>query len=122
MSSMGVELRWRAIPSAVPLGILALLPALAIWLAALIGSMAGTHPLDALPTPAAAVSQSERLMRLLVFWAITLGGPMVTLIAGAAAAVDAELRIEHWEISARFRLPAPPWTGYRLVAVAMIAI
>ena len=117
-----LDLRWRAVPFLVPLGILALLPALAIWAAAILGSLAGMHLLDALPTPAAAFSPFERLMRLSAFWSITLGGPMLALVAGAAAALDAELRIEHWEISARLRLAPPPWTHNQLIALAVIAI
>jgi hypothetical protein len=61
-------------------------------------------------------------MRLAVFWAITLGGPMLALLAGGAATLDAELRIEHWEVSGRVRIAAPRWTGYRLLALGVVAV
>lgn len=45
---------------------------------------------------------------LATFWAVILGGPAAASLLGALAGVEAELRIENWEISARLRLPAPP--------------
>ena len=117
-----VDLRWRAVPFLVPLGVVALLPALVIWAAAIVGSLGFAYPLTLLPAPAAASSGVERLTRLVIFWAITLGGPLVAFVAGAAAAVDAELRVEPWEVSVRIRVPAPLWTGYRLLALALVAV
>jgi hypothetical protein len=112
---------WRAVPLLIPLGMVALLPALMIWVAALIGSVGLASPLNALPKPAAA-TLFGRLVLLAIFWAVTLVGPLVAAVLGTFAAVDAELRIEHWEISARVRLPAPPWTGYQLVAVVLLVV
>jgi hypothetical protein len=117
-----IELRWRAVPFLVPLGILALLPAVAIWVAALVGSVGLASPLDALPKPATAATPFERLALLAIFSIVTLGGPLAAAVLGAFAAVDAELRIERWEISARVRLPAPPWTGSRLPALVLLAV
>jgi hypothetical protein len=102
-----VDLRWRAVPVLVPLGVVALLPALVIWAAATIGSLGLGHPLTLLPPPAAASSGFERLTRLLVFWAITLGGPLLAFVAGAAATVDAELRVDPAELRIRIRAPVP---------------
>ena len=46
-----IELRWRAVPLLIPIGIAALLPALVIWVAALVGSVGLASPLDACVHP-----------------------------------------------------------------------
>lgn len=117
-----IELRWRAVPLLVPLGILALLPALAIWVAALVASVGLASRFDELPKPASAATPLERLTLVAIFSIVTLGGPLVAAVLGAFAAVDAELRIEHWEVTARVRVPAPPWTGSRLLALVLVAV
>jgi hypothetical protein len=116
-----IELRWRAVPFLIPLGVVALLPALVIWMAAFIGSLGIGFSLDALPKPVASPTLLIRLMWLGIFWAATLGGPLAAVVLGAFGAIDAELRIEHWEISARVRLPAPRWRLHQLLAVVLLA-
>ena len=51
---MLLDLRWRAVPFLIPLALVAALPAVLIWCAALIQSLGLGHPLDSLPVPSAA--------------------------------------------------------------------
>jgi hypothetical protein len=116
-----IELRWRAVPLLIPLGVVALLPALVIWSAAIVASLGIGFSLDALPKHVASPTLVARLTWLAVFWAATLGGPLAAVVLGAFGTLDAELRIEHWEISARVRLPAPPWRLHQLLAAILLA-
>ena len=116
-----IELRWRAVPFLIPLGVVALLPALVMWMAGFVASLGIGYPLDALPKPAASPTLLARLTWLAIFWAATLGGPLAAVVLSAFGAIDAELRIEHWEISARVRLPAPPWRLHQLLVVLLLA-
>ncbi|MGI9148151.1 MAG: hypothetical protein ACR2IK_16625 [Chloroflexota bacterium] len=84
---MRVYLRSRALPLLLSFALLATLPSVAIWSSALIQSLGVGHPLDLLPTPAAAPTRLDRLAWLVLFWAVTLGGPLAinqarTLAAG----------------------------------------
>ena len=100
---------------------MALLPALAIWTAAFVASLGIGFSLDALPKPVASPQLLARFTWLAIFWAATLGGPLAAVVLGAFGAIDAELHIEHWEISARVRLPAPPWRRHQLLAAILLA-
>jgi hypothetical protein len=119
---MPLHLRWHPTPILAPLAVLATLPALLIWAAAVVQSVGVGHPLDALPVPAAAATRPDRLLLLGTFLAVTLGDPLAAFLLGVLAVVDAEIHVEHWEITARLRPPAPPWRWLQLLTLLLLAL
>ena len=115
-----LHFRWRATPSLALVAVLATTPAILLWAAALAGSLGFGHPLEALPAPAAAPTRLDRLLTLGIFLAVTVGGPLLAFVLSALAIADAEVRVEHWEISARLRVPAPPWHLAQLLALLLL--
>ncbi|HLZ25553.1 MAG TPA: hypothetical protein VKQ30_25800 [Ktedonobacterales bacterium] len=75
-----------------------------------------------LPVPAAATNRPERLLLLLAFLAVTLVLPLLAVLSGVLATTSFELRISGWEITARVRLPAPPWTPRQLVIAVLLLV
>jgi hypothetical protein len=101
--------------------IVALVPAAALWAAALADSI-GIHLLTYLPMPAAATNRSERLLLLDTFLAVTLVLPLFAVVSGVLAAASFDLRITGWEITVRVRLPAPPWTLRQVLLAVLLLI
>jgi len=102
--------------------LVALGPAAALWAAALADSIGMSHLLIDLPVPAAATNRPERLLLLLAFLAVTLVLPLLAVLSGVLATTSFELRISGWEITARVRLPAPPWTPRQLVIAVLLLV
>jgi hypothetical protein len=105
-----------------PLALLAVLPAVLLWAAAIAQSIGLGHPLDRLPAPASAATRLDRLLLLGAVWMLSLGGPLAAFAGSLLALVDAELRVEPWELSARLRLPAPPWERSQVTALLLLAL
>jgi hypothetical protein len=102
--------------------LVALLPATALWAAATADSLGITHMLNTLPVPTTAISRPERLLLLHAFLTVTLALPLVAVLSGVLATVSFDLRITNWEITARVRLPAPPWTPAQLIVAVLLLI
>jgi hypothetical protein len=119
---MLLHLRWRAAPVLVPLALLAALPALLVWAAALAQVFGAGHPLAGLPTPSSATTRLERLVLLGTYWCVTLGGPAIAFTLGLLALIDAELHVEGWEITGRVRLPPPPWCWPQALGMLVLLI
>ena len=117
-----MHLRWQPRAWLLGVAILALLPAAAVWGAAVGDSLGITHLLTALPTPSEASSRPERLMLLATFLVTTLGLPVLAVLAGALAILALELQVFRWEMTARLRLPALPWTVQQLVALVLLLV
>jgi hypothetical protein len=97
-----------------------LVPAGVLWAAALADSLGVTHVLTYVPVPATATSRLERLLLVDTFLTATLVLPLLAVLSGVLATVSFELRIASWEITARLRLPTPPWTLVQLAAIVLI--
>src|ERR1051326_4241050 len=115
-----MHLRWHSRPWLLFLSLVALAPAAMLWAAALANSV-GIHLLAYVPAPATAATRAERLLLLDAFLAVTLVLPLLAVISGVLAVAHFDLRITGWEITARVRLPAPPWT-LRHLAVAVLLL
>jgi hypothetical protein len=118
-TNMPLHLRWQSRAWLMSLSLVALGPAVALWAAAFADSIGITHLLTYLPMPAAATSRPERLLLLDTFRAVTLVLPLVAVLSGVLATVSFDLRIGNWEITARVRLPAPPWTLRQVIAAVL---
>jgi hypothetical protein len=116
------HLRWRAAPRLLVLALVAALPTLLVWVAAIGQSVGLGRPLDLLPIPAAAPTRLDRLLLLGTVWLLTLGCPLAAFVLGVLGLVDAELHIAAWEITVRVRLPAPPWSWLSLLALLLIGV
>jgi hypothetical protein len=57
-----------------------------------------------------------------MFLTVMLALPLAAALLGALATVAFELRIASWEITARLRLPVPPWTLPQVVAVTLLVL
>jgi len=121
-TDMPLHLRWQPRPWFVFLAITALAPSAFLWLAALANSLGITHVLTLLPAPAAATSRSERLLLLDAFLTVMLVLPVVAVLSSVLATISFDLQITRWEITARLRLPAPPWTLAQLAAVVLLLL
>jgi hypothetical protein len=115
-----MHLRWQPRPWLLGVALVALLPAMLLWTAAVGDSLGITHLLTALPTAANASSRPERLLLLVTFLVATLGLPGVAVLSGALAILAIDLRIARWEVTARLRFPAPSWTLPQLVALVLL--
>ncbi len=102
--------------------LVALVPAAALWAAALADSIGLTHLLAYLPVPAAGTNRPERLLLLDTFLAVTLVLPLLAVLSGVLATASFDLRISDWEITARVRLPAPPWTPRHLLVAVLLLV
>ena len=119
---MPLLLRWRPRPWLTPFAFLALVPAAALWVAALADSLGLTRTLAMLPVPATATSRPERLVLLATFLSVMLVLPTVAVLAGALATISFELRIINWEVTANLRLPTPPWTLTQVAAGLLLLV
>jgi hypothetical protein len=117
-----LHLRWQSRPWLMFVSLGALGPAAALWAAALADSIGITHLLTYLPVPAAATSRPERLLLLDTYLAVTLVLPLLAVLSGVLATASFDLRITGWEITARVRLPAPPWTLRQLVVAVLLPV
>jgi hypothetical protein len=117
-----MHLRWQSRPWLVLLALAALAPAVTIWAAALVNSLGLAHMLALLPAPATATSRPERLLLMDAFLTVTLGLPVLAVLAGVLATISFDLRITNWEITVSLRLPAPPWTLAQLAAVVLLLV
>jgi hypothetical protein len=115
-------LRWRPRPWLTPFAFLALVPAAALWVAALADSLGLTRTLALLPVPATATSRPDRLVLLATFLSVMLVLPIVAVLASALATISLELRIINWEITANLRLPTPPWTLTQVAAGLLLLV
>ena len=100
---MPIELRWRPIPPLVLAAIVLLLPAAAVWVAALasaLGLVSGAPDFGLVALPLA--------QRRLIFWALTLLLPAGAGVAAALGVLGGVVRAEGYELSARLALPRPP--------------
>jgi hypothetical protein len=102
--------------------LVALTPAMAVWVAALADSLGITHLLNQLPAPTTAASRPERLLLLDTFLTVMLVFPLLAALSSVLAVVSFDLRIASWEITASLRLPVPPWTVPQLVAAALLVV
>jgi hypothetical protein len=110
---MLLHVRWQATPRLVPLAVVTALPAVVLWTAALVEALGVGRPLNLLaPTPA--------IGRVLA--AILVVGPLLAAGAAALALADAEVRVEHWELTARLRMPPPPWRAQDLIAAVVLVL
>ena len=82
---------------------------------------AHAHPEHA-ALPATATSRLEHLLLLATFLSVMLVFPIVAALAGALATISFELRIVNWEITARLRLPTPPWTLAQVTAGLLLVV
>ena len=121
-TDMPLLLRWYPRPGLAFLAVVALVPTALLWGAALADALGLTHLLNALPVPATASIRSERLLLLTMFLAVMLLFPLIAALSGFLATIAFELQVANWEISARLRLPAPPWSKSQLLAVALLAL
>ena len=119
---MRVHLGWRPRPWLVAVALLAIVPATMLWAAALGDSLGLTHLLTVIPTPSNAPSRPERLLLLGTFLVAMLGLPGLAVLSGALAVLTFDLQLDRWEITARLRIPAPPWTLPQVVAVALLLV
>jgi hypothetical protein len=117
-----LRVHWRAVPLLVPLAVVAMLPAMLVWAAALATALGLGQPLASLPTPGQAATRLERLLLLGTFWAITLAGPLAAAVLGVLAVVEVELVVDGWDVRLRLRLPAPPWRGRQLIALLLVGL
>ena len=117
-----LHLHWQSRPSLVFLALAALLPATVLWAAALANSLGITHLVAYLPAPATATSRPERLLLIDAFLTLTLALPLLAVLSGLLATVSFDLRITSWEITAKLRLPSPPWTLVQLAAAALLLL
>ena len=115
-------LRWQPRPWLMPLAFLALVPAAALWLAALADSVGLTRTLAMLPVPSAATGRPERILLQATFLGVMLVLPVATVLACALATITFELRIINWEITASVRLPIPPWTLTQVAAALLLVV
>jgi hypothetical protein len=120
--NMQRHLRWQPRPWLLALTLLALVPAMAIWTAALASSLGIATLITALPTPATMTTRFERLVVLDTVLAVMLVLPALAVLASVLATVAVELRIAGWEITARLRLPAPPWRSTQVAALLLIVV
>ena len=104
---MPLHIQWQPRPWLVFVALAALIPAAALWGAALADSLGITHLLIYLPIPSTAPSRPERLLLLDAFFTVTLALPFFAAVSSVLATVAFDLRITSWEIAARVRLPAP---------------
>jgi len=116
------HLRWQPRPWLLSLALVALAPAAVLWAAALADTLGITHMLSGLPIPAAATSRPERLLLLGTFLSAMLVLPLVAVLSGVLATIAFELQVADWEITARLRLPVPPWTLPQLVAGTLLVL
>ena len=116
------RLRWQPRPWLTPFAFLALVPAAALWVAALADSLGLTRTLAMLPVPATATSRPERLLLQATFLSVMLVLPFLAVLAGAMATISVELRIINWEITASLRLPTPPWTLTQVAAGLLLLV
>jgi hypothetical protein len=117
-----LHFRWHARPWLLFLSLVALVPAAALWAAVLADSFGITHLLTFLPVPSTATSRPERLLLLDSFLTVTLVLPVLAVLSGLLATVSFDLQIASWEISARVRLPSPPWRMPQLVGAALLLL
>ena len=119
---MPLSLRWQPRRWLMVVALAAVVPAGLLWAAALADSLGITHVLMSLPVPAAATSRPERLLLLDVFLMIMVVLPLLAALSGLLATVALELRISNWQVTARLRLPTPPWTIVQLAAVLLLLL
>ena len=114
---MIASLRWHAAPRLLWLVPLTLIPALAIWAAAIVESLGLGRPLSSFASliPATHLGHALEL-------GVTVGGPLLAAALCLLALAEAEVRLGEWEIAARLRLPAPPWSRAQVVAGLLFAI
>ena len=117
-----LRLRRQPHPWLVSVALAALVPAIALWATAMADSLRITHLLTVLPVPATATSRPERLLLLGTFLTVMLVFPLVAVLSGVLATISFDLRITEWEITARLRLPRPPWTLPQLVASILLLV
>jgi hypothetical protein len=117
-----LHFRWHPRPWLLFLSLVALVPAAALWAAALADSLGITHVLTCLPVPSTATSRPERLLLLDSFLTVTLVLPLLAVLSGLLATVSFDLQIASWEISARVRLSAPPWRMPQVVGAALLLL
>ena len=120
-TDMPLHLQWQPRPWLMFVALAALIPAAALWGAALADSLGITHLLIYVPIPSTAPSRPERLLLLDAFFTVTLVLPFFAAVSSVLATVAFDLRITSWEVAARVRLPAPPWAlRHLLVAVLLL--
>lgn len=119
---MPLHLRWQPRPWLLFLALVALAPAASLWTASLANLVGIAHLLTYLPVPTTATSRIERLMLVDTFLTATLVLPLLAVLCGVLATVSFDLRIASWEITARLRLPAPPWTLGQMAAVVLLLL
>lgn len=119
---MQLHLRWLPRPWLVCVTLIALLPAMLLWAGALADSLGITHLLAGVPVRATATTHAERLLLVDTFLTVTLALPLLAVLASVLAIISFDLRIANWEVTARLRLPAPPWTLAQLASVALVLL
>jgi hypothetical protein len=117
-----LHLRWQPRPWLVSVALVALLPAMALWAAALADSFGIAHVLAAFPAPATATSRPERLLLVDTFLTVTLVLPLLAGLSAVLAMISFELRIAGWEMTVSLRLPSPPWDLQQVVAALLLLI
>jgi hypothetical protein len=117
-----LHLRWLPRPWLLCVTLVALLPATFLWAAALADSLEITHVLAEVPVSATATSHAERLLLVDTFLTVMLAFPLLAVLASVLATISFDLRIANWEVTARLRLPAPPWTLPQLAAAAFLLV
>jgi hypothetical protein len=119
---MPLQFQWQPRPWLMFVALGALLPAMALWAAAMGDSLGITHVLPYLPVPASAISRPEHLLLLDLFLTVTVAFPLFAVLSGVLATVSFDLRITSWEITAHVRLPAPPWSLRQLLVAVLLLI
>src|SRR5438067_10268857 len=118
---MFAHVRWQPVPHLLLFASLALGPALTLWSAAIGEAMGIGRPLSQLAS-VLPTSRGPHFVGFVVLHSLTLVGPLMAGALSALALVEAELRLEDWEISGRVRLPAPPWGAAQLVAGLLLGL
>lgn len=118
---MLAHLRWQPAPKLLAFAALAVAPALILWSAALGEAIGVGRPLSELSS-VLPVARGPYIVRFAILHTITLLGPLMAGALGALALVEAELRVEDWEVSGRVRLPRMPWSGVQVLALLLLAL
>src|SRR5579859_8080610 len=77
-----LHLRWQPRPWLISVALVALVPAMALWAAAMADSLGITHVLALLPIPATATDRPERLLLLSTFVTVMLVFPLLAALSG----------------------------------------
>jgi hypothetical protein len=119
---VSLQLHWQPRRWLLILTLVALVPAIVVWAAALASSLGIAPLLTALPTPATVPSRIERLVVLDTSLTVMLVLPLLAVLASVLATIAVDLEITRWEVTARLRLPAPPWTLAQVAATLFLIV